>query len=561
MRVLMLFGFMLLLLFSPLFAAQKLTTKELARSINLAGKQRMLTQKMTKEALLVNAGIDKAKNLARLKKSRALFDKTLKGLMHGDAELGLKPCANPHVQQMLHEVQKVWRPFDADIRKVIQGKATKETYAAIAKENLTVLQKMHRTVTEYVAQSKKSSSKRAQAINLSGKERMLTQRMAKDLLLIAQNIDAKKSREDLKRTSAEFEAILHGLQKGDKKLGLVATKLPAIQKDLTEAQTLWQKLKPTFDKAIKDPKVMRQTVSNLDRLLIVMNRAVGKYEKSVQREKQAMQLSALVNQFMQKKNREKHLINLAGKQRMLTQKMTKEALLVSLGIDTAKQRKLLEKTRALYDRTLKGFREGDTILGLDPARNPQIIAYLDKLQQAWKPFSAHVEEVAQKGVKAKKSLAYLIARNETLLQMSDHLVQLFKKHSTKKSFLEKARLNIVDIAGRQRMLTQKMTKEKLLVAAGIEPKKYTQKLHHTVNMFDSALKMLIEGDAAHAIPKPSNAKIKMQLAKVATLWEKLRPIYEKGNDKKALAVLIKGNPVLLKEMDKAVHLSEVATDY
>ena len=111
------------------------------------------------------------------------------------------------------------------------------------------------------------------------------------------------------------------------------------------------------------------------------------------------------------------------------------------------------------------------------------------------------------------------------------------------------------------MLTQKMTKEKLLVAAGIEPKKYAQKLQHTVDTFDSALKMLLKGDAAHKIPKPSNAKIKAQLAKVATLWGKLRPVYEKGNDKKALAVVIKGNPVLLKEMDKAVHLSEVATDY
>ena len=551
-----------LLPFNFLMAAEKLTTKELAVSINLAGKQRMLTQKMTKEALLVKAGIDKKENLEKLKKSRALFDKTIKGLIHGDASLKLKPCVNKQVQKELHEVLKLWQKFDKEIGKVIDGSATKKTYEAIQKQNLVLLEKMHKAVVDYVSQTKQSSSKRAQAINLAGKERMLTQRMAKDLLLISQKIAPKQNAKDLAQTSKEFETILHGLQKGDAKLGLEGTKLPAIKKQLKKADKLYKKIKPQFKKALKDPQVMKETIAGLDELLVIMNKAVKKFEKSIQREKQAMQLSSLVNSFMQKKNRENHLINLAGKQRMLTQMMTKEALLVSLHIDTQKHAKLLEKSRALYDKTLRAFAKGDKTLDIEAVQNPKLVAYIHEVQKAWQPFSKSIQTISKQTKGAKKALAYVVANNEKLLQKSDRLVQLFKQNSDKKSFMEKARLNIVDIAGRERMLTQKMTKEKLLVLAKVAPKKNEKKLHETISQFDTALKALQNGDASLKIPKPSNKEVIAQLQKVASLWQKLEPFYTKKKlGKKDLEVIIKGNPVLLKEMNKAVHLSEVAADY
>ncbi len=57
-------------------------TKQLSGTvINLAGKQRMLTQKMSKEALFIAKGIDVEKNKESLKKTAELFDKTLKGLI------------------------------------------------------------------------------------------------------------------------------------------------------------------------------------------------------------------------------------------------------------------------------------------------------------------------------------------------------------------------------------------------------------------------------------------------------------------------------------------------
>jgi len=550
---------MFFLLPAMLFA---LSTKELALSINLAGKQRMLTQKMTKEALLVKAGIDKKENLEKLKKTRALFDQTLKGLMQGDKALKLKPCKKQKVQKQLAKVVKIWEGFDANIKKVIDGSADKRVYQEIQKQNLTLLKEMNNAVSLYVDQSKQKTSKRAQAINLSGKERMLTQKMAKDLLLISQGIDVTRNREDLKQTAALFEKILRGLQKGDVSLGLEGTKLPAIQKQLKKGEKLWKEIQPDFNKAFKDKKVLKKTIARLDNLLVEMNKAVQKFEKSIQREKRALQLSSLVNQFMQTKNRENHIINLAGKQRMLTQKMCKQALLVSLNIDKPLNKKGLQDAYSLFDRTLNGFVKGDDSLDLPASKNPQIVSQVKVVQEEWKPFSKNIQKIIQSDKKETKALGYIVSHNEALLKKSNQLVQLFKKTGPKKSFIEKARLNIVDIAGRQRMLTQKMTKEKLLILAKVHPQKNRKKLHKSVALFDNSLKALINGDPALKIPKPGNAKIIKQLKHVANLWEELKPIYLQDKiGKKELHQIIKENPVLLAEMNKAVHLSEIVADY
>lgn len=580
----------ILITFLPLVSFA-LTTKQLAVSINLAGKQRMLSQKMTKEALLVKAGINKKENLKKLKSSRDLFDKTLKGLQHGDKSLKLKKCKNPAVQDQLKTVQKIWEPFDKEIQKVLSGKANDNTYKKLQSQNMTLLKEMNKGVILYVKQSKKGTSTRAQAVNLCGKERMLTQKIAKDLMFIANNIDVKENSQDLEKTQKLFEKILIGLQKGDKSLGLEGTKLPKIQKQLKIGEKLFKEVQPTFKKSIKDKKTAQKTIAKLDTLLVEMNKAVTLFEKSIKKEKQALQLSSIVGNYMKKKNIQNHIINLSGKQRMLTQKMTKLALLVSLGIEKEKNKEKLSKStkqydttleallltlgenkdkhRAklikaskLYDKTLNGFLNGDQTLGLPATKNKKIIALIKKIQKEWKVFEKNIQKISANEKKDTKALGFVISKNENLLKMSHQLVQDFKNSQEKQTFLEKARLNIVDVAGRQRMLTQKMTKEKLLILLKIQSDKNRKKLQKTIQLFDDSLKALRFGNKDLYIVKPSNKKIKKQLEKVATLWEELKPLYlKKKLSQKELAKLVKENPILLAKMHKAVTLSAEAIDY
>jgi hypothetical protein len=242
--------------------------------INLAGKQRMLTQKMSKEALFIAKGIDVEKNKDNLKKTAELFDKTLKGLVAGDKDLNLPKTENKEILAQLEEVNKLWTSFKKSIDKVIEGKSDKATLEAIAKENLPLLKNMNKAVGMFTkASGSKLNPEMAKTINLAGKQRMLTQKMTKELLLVANGIDADKNRENAKKTGQLFESTLKDLT--DK------CKNEDIKKQLGVVAKLWGDYKAIIEKVdTSDASLKKAEELNMP-LLKEMNKAVKMYEASI----------------------------------------------------------------------------------------------------------------------------------------------------------------------------------------------------------------------------------------------------------------------------------------
>jgi len=547
----------LLLFSSSLFA---LSDKELAVSINLSGKQRMLSQKMTKEAFLIRSNIDKESNTQKLKKSSQLFDKTLKGLMNGDKSLELVAIKNNEIQKQLQIVDKLWKPFYKEVQAVISGKAGDSSYKFLEQNNITLLKEMNRAVGMYASQNRGSGKfKLANDINLAGKQRMLTQKMGKDLLFVSNKFKPKKYLSDFSKSRRLFSKTLDGLFNGDKKLKLVGTKLPKITAQLNVVKKLWKEHQSILNKATKG-KDIQKAINGLDTILVEMNKGVIEYTKSVNRQKQRLKFASIIGNFMNKNSMLKRLINLSGKQRMLTQRMTKLSLLVSLNINKKENKKRLVKFSSLYNQTLQAFKNGDKELNCKPIKNPSINEQIVVIEKKWKPFYKNIQNIINRKDKDKKSLKYVINNNEELLKVSNELVKRYEKSNKSTNYLDKARLHIVNVAGRQRMLTQKMTKEKLLIAKG--EKEYSDKFQKTIKLFDDSLNALINGNSKQMIVKPTNKTIKKQLAKVAKIWKKLKPLYEKPKPTpKELATIIKENPILLSQMNKMVKMSEVEIEY
>jgi len=545
------------LLSTSLFA---LSDKELAISINLSGKQRMLTQKMTKESFLIHDNINKQENIAKLKESSQLFDKTLKGLIQGDDDLKLVKVDDPKIQAQLKKVQALWEPFYKEINNVINQKATPKSYQLLEEQNLPLLQEMNQAVALYTQQSKNNSKLTlANDINLAGKQRMLTQKMGKDLLFIHNKIKTATYQKDFKDSRVLFSETLDGLFDGSEKLNLKGTKLPKIRKQLTVVKSMWQAEQPILDKALKDQDIQK-AIEGLDKILIEMNQASTLYTKSINRQKQRLKLSSLIHNFMNKSKILKKRINLSGKQRMLTQKMTKLALMIDAGINTKESKAQLKETAQLFEKTLNGFKSGDQDLGCIPSKDPQIQAQIAKIEKEWQQFNQHIQRIVEGKDGDGSSLEYLIKHNESLLQASNELVKRYEASNKSQNYLDKARLHIVNIAGRQRMLTQKMTKEKLLIAKG--KSEYNDKLEKSIKLFDASLNALIKGDPQQNIVKPTNKEMKQQLQVVLKLWHELKPLYEKKEiNKQDLATIIQKNPLLLKEMNKAVQISEKSIEY
>ncbi len=558
------FNIAILILFANILFA--MTPKELAIAINLSGKQRMLTQKMSKESLLIYLNIDKNIVKQKLKKSYTLFNKTLNGLLNGDKELKLVVSKDKILEAKLKEVNRLWTPFGKHIKDIFESKSlSSKTFNYIDKHNLILLKSMNEAVVLYTKLGTKNSSKLKMAndINLAGKQRMLTQMISKDLLLYKANINPKRAKESLNKAVLLFTKTLKGLLNGYKELALAGTKLPNIISQLEHIDKLWIETKPLIKKALnssKDIKLTKDIIKKLDIVKFEMNIAVELYTKSLNRQKQVMQLNSIISGFMHKKRGSKHLINLAGKQRMLTQRASKLAIECSYKLREDSCVKLTNYMN-LYEKTLKGFIDGDSDLKLNRVKNIESLNKISELQTLLNKFRVATKKIKSSNGRDKEALEYIMSNNINLLKESNNLVTIMVKNSSKNAtYLEKALLKIVNIAGRERMLTQKMTKEYLQFRL-LKNQSARKSLNKTTKLFEDSLNNLIDGNKTMQIPKVTNKNIKKQLLKVQLIWEKLKPLYMKKLSKKSELLLLNVNPLLLKEMNKAVYMISESTDY
>lgn len=265
------------------------TAAEYGVVLNLSGKQRMLSQKMSKEAMLIALDVDTEKNLDNLAKTAALFDKTLKGLRNGDADLRLPPTTSDRILRQLDKSAEAWTEYHKIIQEILAKKSVSpEQVKAIAAQNLLVLKEMNNCVKLYENDASQSGLKAdpelAVTINLSGKQRMLSQKMSKEFLLIAYGQDVEDNRLNLLETYTLFERTLKGLLDGDETLGLPGTKQEPIRQQLQTVQKLWQPFKTQMESgvdtkdAISREMIAKVAENNLP-LLQEMNKAVEMYEQ------------------------------------------------------------------------------------------------------------------------------------------------------------------------------------------------------------------------------------------------------------------------------------------
>ncbi|MFK5971164.1 MAG: type IV pili methyl-accepting chemotaxis transducer N-terminal domain-containing protein [Candidatus Marithrix sp.] len=269
------FSFLFLSIIVLSLAANAAVSKQdMANTINKAGKQRMLTQKMSKEVLFIALNIDVEMNRDELESTIELFDKTLQGLINGDTYLGLITTKNADILAKLKQVESLWKHFQENLNAVQEGNVSSELLVIISEQNIPLLHKMDEAVKTY---EKEGSSifepSLANIINKAGKQRMLIQKMTKELLLVAKKIDLTANKTNLVNSVSEFETTLSELKTADNNASINA--------QLQKVQKKWDKYKPILDNL----DVSEQALHKIDKLSVslyrAMNKAVQLYANSV----------------------------------------------------------------------------------------------------------------------------------------------------------------------------------------------------------------------------------------------------------------------------------------
>lgn len=143
-----------------------------SKAVNIAGKQRMLSQKMAKSYLLLTKGINDKEIKRELNSSKFIFEKQL--------EILSKNAETSAIKLYIKNVEKLWYKF----KKVIDSPPSLSNSEQIMELNSRLLNECHELVKNIEAKSSYDSrffdnnnQELVKIINVSGKQRMLSQRI------------------------------------------------------------------------------------------------------------------------------------------------------------------------------------------------------------------------------------------------------------------------------------------------------------------------------------------------------------------------------------------------
>lgn len=223
------------------------------RSINLAGRQRMLVEQMTAQSVLIAMGIDRDQNIRGLSAAREMFGHTHAALRDGDHELGLPETSQPDVLEALDRVADHWSDFDAVIGDIIASSTvTDEQVKQLTNLNPRLIQATERMVDSYElnARGGQGHTILSLTINVSARQHMLSVRMLRQASLIAYGYRVEQYRAELAQTHEQFHRTLSGLIRGDAELRLIAAPTPEIAAELEKVQRIWHRITPIIESTV-----------------------------------------------------------------------------------------------------------------------------------------------------------------------------------------------------------------------------------------------------------------------------------------------------------------------
>lgn len=198
------------------------------------------------------------------------------------------------------------------------------------------------------------------------------------------------------------------------------------------------------------------------------------------------------------------MIDQSGLQRMLSQRMIKAYAQILFEIDPEGAREQLQDAAILFDQQLSGLAQ--------QAPSQEVSASLQKVEGIWHDFRPIVQ-----GAVSMEGLNVLLGLDDSLLEAANDVVLGLQVHAGT------APARLVNTAGRQRMLSQRIAKLYMLASGGIRTAELDQQLQSARYEF--------EGAFAHLQQAPENtSEIARGLKEVERQWIIFRTSFQLHDD-------------------------------
>lgn len=232
------------------------------------------------------------------------------------------------------------------------------------------------------------------AVNISGKQRMLTQRMGKIYLYLLNNPNDFKAQKDLKISSIIFEKQ-NLILKNNTKSGLTRNKIQ-------EVESTWEKYKkfiggsPNNKDAVKvintNSTILKQANNVVEAIILESKKSVGSD-----------------NYIAEEESELKTIINKAGRQRMLAQRLALYYFANKPDLKTGKSIVKLDKVYTEIDSALSD-------LLISSFNNDRVDEAIGEVMGLWEDVKSNKERLFKQGYK-----------DAEVYKLSNDLTKLFNK--------------------------------------------------------------------------------------------------------------------------------------
>jgi len=226
----------------------------LGDAINKAGRQRMLSQRMSKAWLAVMQGVEVDKARKVLTQSVALFEEQLADLR--------RFASSAELRETYSQVEPQWTALKAGL---LNKDAKRADAVALLQQDAKVLALSNQGTLQFESTLDKPVGK---LVNVSGRQRMLSQRMAKFYLVSTLLLDPSISLKEIDKARTEFLAAMQLLRSAPQTT-------QRIQEQLALADGQWV----FFDGALQHlkngdarPQSMADVFNTSENLLATMDR-------------------------------------------------------------------------------------------------------------------------------------------------------------------------------------------------------------------------------------------------------------------------------------------------